>query len=195
MSGQKPAIVSSSSRFAASGDSGKTMPPTVRRTAILARAVAPFQRSIARVRARRTLTSSKGFLLWFGVTRLPQFRSLSLHGDLFIERTDELVARRGRQVAEIDRGAIAANGVDANRLLGSVKTGEAVEIGQSRMVIIRVAHALDLRTGLVADEFERSRTQDVLLVPARFLVEDLLLVNPGKRVGERRQKGVRRKLQ
>src|SRR5262249_62280591 len=82
-----------------------------------------------------------------------------------------------------------------DRLLGGLKTGEAVEIGQSRMVIIRVAHALDRRTGLVADEFERSRTQDVLLVPARILVEDLLLVNPGKGVGERRQKGVRRKLQ
>jgi hypothetical protein len=38
---------------------------------------APCQRSIARVKARRTLTSSNGFLWWFGVIRFPQFQSLS----------------------------------------------------------------------------------------------------------------------
>jgi hypothetical protein len=36
-----------------------------------------FQRSIARVRARRTRTSSNGLRLWFGVIGLPQFQSLS----------------------------------------------------------------------------------------------------------------------
>jgi hypothetical protein len=32
---------------------------------------------IARVKARRTRTSSNGFLWWFGVIRFPQFQSLS----------------------------------------------------------------------------------------------------------------------
>src|SRR5215813_364471 len=77
MSGQNPAMLSSSCRFAASGDPGKTTPPTVRTVAILARASAPFQRSMARVSARRTRTSSNGFFFWFGVKMLPQFRSLS----------------------------------------------------------------------------------------------------------------------
>jgi hypothetical protein len=53
------------------------MPPTVRTLAIFDSAGPPCQRSIASVRARRTRGSSNGFLLWFGVTRLPQFQSLS----------------------------------------------------------------------------------------------------------------------
>ena len=52
------------------------MPPTVRTFAILASAGAPCHWSIASVSARRTRTSSNGFLLWLGVIRLPQFQSL-----------------------------------------------------------------------------------------------------------------------
>src|SRR5215472_8391865 len=44
------------------------MPPTVCTTAILESSGAPCQRSIARVNARRTRTSSKGFFLWLGET-------------------------------------------------------------------------------------------------------------------------------
>ena len=108
-------------------------------TAILDSAGAPFQRSIARVSARRTRASSNGFFLWFGVTRLPQFQIALLHRDLVAERADELVARGGRQVREIDRGAVAADGVDPDGLLGGIDAGEAVEVRQPSMIIIRVA--------------------------------------------------------
>ena len=53
------------------------MPPTVRTLAIFDNAGAPCQRSMAKVSARRTRGSSNGFFWWFGVTRLPQFQSLS----------------------------------------------------------------------------------------------------------------------
>ena len=56
------------------------------------------------------------------------------------------------------------------------------------MIIFGVALTLDRRADLIADKFEGSRAQDVLLVPARVLVEDLLLIDQGEGVGERRQK-------
>src|SRR5215472_15559636 len=76
ISGQNPAICCSSSLVAASGEPGKTMPPTVWTLAIFESAGAPCQRSSAKVSARRTRTSSRGFLLWFGVTIRAQFQSL-----------------------------------------------------------------------------------------------------------------------
>ena len=111
-----------------------------------------------------------------------------LHRDLVAELLDELVARRGRQAAELDRRAVGADRVDADRLLGGEDADEAVEIGQALVVIVGVAHALDRLAGLVAGELERAGAHDVLLVPVRVLVEDLLLVDPGEGVGERRQK-------
>src|SRR5262245_28794973 len=76
MSGQYPAICCSSSLVAAKGEPGNTMPPTVWTIAIFDSAGAPCQRSIAKVSARRTRASSKGFRLWFGVTIRAQFQSL-----------------------------------------------------------------------------------------------------------------------
>src|SRR5499427_9738608 len=63
MSGQYPASVSSSVLVAASGEPGKTMPPTVFTLAILASAGAPCHWLFASVSARRTRTSSNGFFL------------------------------------------------------------------------------------------------------------------------------------
>src|SRR5262244_3700935 len=194
MSGQNPAMLSSSCRFAASGDPGKTTPPTVRTVAILARASAPFQRSMARVSARRTRTSSNGFFFWFGVKMLPQFRSLSCTV-ILSPSAPTSSSRRRRQIAKIDRGAVTAYGVDPHNLLGSVETGEGVEIGQSLVIVIWVAHSLDRRADLIADEFEGARAQDILFVPPRILFDDLFLVDPAKGIGECRQKGARRELQ
>ena len=118
MSGQKPTIFCSSSLVAASGEPGKTRPPTVCTVAILESAGAPFHWSIASASARRTRTSSNGFFLWLGVIRLTQFQSLVLHRDLVAELLDQLVARRRRHAAELGRGAVGADGVDADRLLG-----------------------------------------------------------------------------
>ena len=53
------------------------MPPTVRMTETRDKAGALFQRSIARLSARRTRGSSNGLRWWFGVIRLAQFQSLS----------------------------------------------------------------------------------------------------------------------
>ena len=53
------------------------MLPTVLMMAIFDSAWAPFHWSTARNRALRTRTSSNGLRLWFGVTTLPQFQSLS----------------------------------------------------------------------------------------------------------------------
>ena len=118
-----------------------------------------------------------------------------LHRDLVAEGIYQLVARRRRHAAELDCRAIAADCGDPHRLLVGEDAGEAVEIGQTLNVIIRVPHPLDRLSGLVGDEFERARTHDVRLVPARVLVEDRLLVNEVERVGERRQKRAGREFQ
>ena len=51
------------------------MPPTVCTLATLDSPGAPFHWSIASASARRTRTSSNGFLPWFGVIRFSQFQS------------------------------------------------------------------------------------------------------------------------
>ncbi len=56
------------------------------------------------------------------------------------------------------------------------------------MVVVPILFALDRLADLVIDKFERTGAEDVLLVPARVLVEDLLFVDEVERVGERRQK-------
>ena len=63
------------------------------------------------------------------------------------------------------------------------------------MIIIRVAHALDRLANLVSGEFERSGTHDVLLIPVRVLVEDLLLVNKVIRARQRRHERACRKFE
>ena len=117
MSGQKPAICCSSSLVAANGEAGNTMPPTVRTLAIFDNAGAPCQRSIASVSARRTRGSSNGFFLWFGVTRLPQFQSLSCTVILSPSALTSSSRADGREAAELDRGAVGADRVDPYRLL------------------------------------------------------------------------------
>ena len=122
------------------------------------------------------------------MTRAGDIPVALLHRDLVAERLDELVARRGRHAAELDRGAVAADRLDPHRLLVGIDAGEAVEIRQPFVVIIGVPLALDRLADLVIDEFERAGAENVLLVPARVLVENLLLVDEIERVGERRQK-------
>ena len=112
-----------------------------------------------------------------------------LHRDLVAQLLDQLIARRRRHAAELRGGAVGADGVDAHRLLGGEDGDEAVEVGLTLMVVVGIAHALDRLAGLVGDELERSRAQDVLLEPARILLQGLLLVDVGERIGQRRQEG------
>src|SRR2546430_14938202 len=88
-----------------------------------------------------------------------------LHRDLVAERRLQFVARRGRQTAELGCGAVAADRVEAGRLLCRIDAGKAVEIGQALVVVIGVAHPDDRLAGLVGDEFKGAGAQDVLLVP------------------------------
>ena len=57
------------------------------------------------------------FSCGLALPRCRNSRSLSCDGDLVAERVDQLVARRGRHAAELDRGAVAADRVDPGRLL------------------------------------------------------------------------------
>ena len=118
-----------------------------------------------------------------------------LHRDLVAERTHQLVARRGRHAAELDRRAVAADRLDPDRLLVGIDRGEAVEIGQVLVVIVGVAHPLDRLAGLVAGEFEGAGAHHILFVPVRVLVEDRLLVDPVERIGQCRQEGAGREFE
>src|SRR5262249_42308024 len=104
--------------------------------------------------------------------------------DLVAELAHELAARRRRKAPELDCGAVRADRVDPNRLLGGKDANEPVEIGLSLAIIVGIAHPLDRLADLVADEFERAGAHDVLLEPAWILVENLFLVDPGVGVGE-----------
>src|SRR4029077_9870399 len=118
-----------------------------------------------------------------------------VHGDLVAERAYELIAHRGWEAAELDRRAIGPDSVDPNRLLIGIDPGEAVQMRQALMVIVGILRALDRLANLVFDEFEWTRSEDILLVPARVLVEGLLLVNPAVGVGQGRQERARCKLE
>src|SRR5215471_15461816 len=115
-----------------------------------------------------------------------------LHRDFAVERALEFVARRRRKAAELDRGAVGAYRVEPHRLLVGIDRRKAVKIRQSFAIIIGIADPSDRLASLVFGEFEGAGTEDVLLVPARVLVEDFLLVDERERVGERRQKSVGR---
>ena len=52
------------------------------------------------------------------------------------------------ELAELDRRAVAADRVDARRLLVGVDRDEAVEIGLALMVVVGIALALDLLADL-----------------------------------------------
>ena len=111
-----------------------------------------------------------------------------LHRNLVAERLDELVPRCGRQAAKLDRGAVAADRLDPYRLFVGVNTGEAVEIGPPFMVVVAEFFALYGLADLMIDKLEGAGTDNVLLVPARIPIEDILLVDEVERVGESRQK-------
>ena len=70
---------------------------------------------------------------------------------------------------------------------GAKIADEAVEIGLTLVVVVRVALALDGLADLVVGELEGTRPHDVLLVPVHVLVELLLGVDVGVGVGQRRQ--------
>src|SRR5205823_10858598 len=104
--------------------------------------------------------------------------------NLVAESGLELVARRRRQAAEFDRGTIAAQRIKPRRLLLGVNAFEPVEIGQARVVIIRVAHPVDRLTGLIGGEFEGPRPFDVLLVPSWVLFKGGLFVRSEEHTSE-----------
>src|SRR5947207_3304386 len=90
-----------------------------------------------------------------------------LHGDPVTKRPDQLVARRRRQAAEFDGGAVAADRIEPSCLLRGQDAGDTVEVWQPLVVVVRVTLSSDCLAGLVADQLERARAHDILLVPAR----------------------------
>ena len=118
-----------------------------------------------------------------------------LHDDLVAELLDELVARGRGQRAELKRRTVGPDGVGAHRLLRREDPHEAVEVGLSGMIIVRVALALDRLADLIVGQPEGARPHDILLVPVHVLVELLLRVDVGIGVGQRRQERQRGKLE
>ena len=111
-----------------------------------------------------------------------------LHGDLVAQRSHKLVARRRRKAAEFDRRPVGFDRSDPDRLLVGENADEAIQIRQSRSVVVGVAHAGDRLPRLVVLKAERTGTHDVLLEPMRVAIENVLLVNEGVWIGECRQK-------
>ena len=171
------------------------MPPTVRYTVIRDIGAAPCQRSIASVKARRTLTSSNGFRRMVRRDQRPAIPVALLHGDLVAERGHKLVARCRRKAAELDRRPVGFDRSDAHRLLVGENADEAIQIRQSRSIVIGIAHTGNRLSRLIVLEAERAGAHDVLLEPARVAVEDLLLVDERVWIGERRQKRGGRELE
>src|SRR5207244_11023130 len=107
----------------------------------------------------------------------------------------QLVARRRRKAAKLDRRAVAADRADPDRLLVGKNSDEAVEIRQSLMVVIGVARTGNRLPQLVFLKSERPGAHDVLLEPMGVAVEHLFFVDEGKRIGERWDEGGRRRLE
>ena len=127
------------------------------------------------------------FLLVVGGYRAGDIPITFLHRDLVAECVDQLITGRWRHAAELDRRAVGADRVDPGRLLVDEDPDNAVEIGQTLVIVIRVAYALDRLAGFIGGELEGAGPHDVLLVPARILVEVGLPVDPVERIGECRQ--------
>jgi hypothetical protein len=134
---------------AASGEPGKTMPPTVRTLAILASAGAPFHWSMASASARRTRTSSNGFFWWLGV-RCCRSSSRCPAPRLVAQLLGQLVARRRRQAAELDGRAVALMASTRTDCLSAKMPIDAVEMRQALVIVVLVALALDRLADLVA---------------------------------------------
>ena len=107
--------------------------------------------------------------------------------ELVAERLRQFVARRRRHAAKLHGRPVAADRVDPGRLLVGVDPDKAVEVGQFLPEVVGIAFALDRLPGLVGNELEGAGPHDVLLVPVRVLLQNLLLVDVGEGVGERRQ--------
>src|SRR5271155_4234093 len=118
-----------------------------------------------------------------------------LDGNLVAERLFQLVDSGRWKAAKFDCSPVRADRLDADRLLVGIYPGKAVEVRQPRTEVVGVALTLDRLAGIVADELERARAEDVLFVPVRVLVEDFLFIDPGIGVGQRRQKRVGGELQ
>src|SRR5208337_3428303 len=102
------------------------------------------------------------------------------------ERGDKLVTRCRRKATELNRRPITADRADPNRLLVGENADKAVEIRQSLVVIIGIAHAGNRLPQLILFKAERSGAHDVGLEPVRVAVEDLLLADEGIWIGESR---------
>src|ERR1700730_5962220 len=77
-----------------------------------------------------------------------------LHHNLVAERADQLVYRRWREAAELDRRTIAAERRTPRRPLVGINPGDSVERRQTRRIIIGVACSLDRLASLVFDKLE-----------------------------------------
>src|SRR5262249_19560288 len=106
-----------------------------------------------------------------------------LNRDFVAQCLDEFVARRRREAPELDRRAVGAYRVKPYRLLVGIDRLKAVEIRQPFAIIIGIACTADRLPGLEFGEFEWTGAKDVLLIPARILVEYFFSVNKGEGVG------------
>ncbi len=118
-----------------------------------------------------------------------------LDRDLLAQGLDEVVTALRRKTTELDRGAVALNGLHAQRLLLGEDGLEAVEIGLTLDIVVRIALALDEGAGFAPVPNERTGTHDVLLIPMDILVEDRLGIDEVVGVRERRNEGAGRILQ
>ena len=101
-----------------------------------------------------------------------------LNDDFVAQRLDQIVARLGREAAELDGGLVAADRLQAHRHLRRGDRPETVQIRLALVVVVLVALAFDVGARLMFDESEGARTVDVLLVPGiTFFVQILLRID------------------
>jgi hypothetical protein len=105
MSGQNPAIFSSSSLVAASGESGKTVPPTVCTIAILASCGAPCQWVDRQGQGPADPHVVEWLFLVVGCDKVTAIPVVSLHGDLVAQCVDELGREKGISQENLAREA------------------------------------------------------------------------------------------
>ena len=162
------------------------MPATSFTTAIFDSASEPPQRSSASESARRTRLSSNGFFCWFSATWIEQFQALSCTVILLPSALHELIALHRREAAELDHGALAADGRHLRGVVTDEERAVAVEVRLALVPVVRVLLADPVRAAHVLDELEGAGAHHVLLVPVRILGEDLGLVDPVPRRREAR---------
>ena len=92
-----------------------------------------------------------------------------LHGDAFSQSPHQVLSALGRKAAKLDHGPPAANRLHAQRLLLGKNGPEAVQIGLTGAMVMRITRARDEGAGLVFAEHEGAGPQHVVLVPANVL--------------------------